>query len=138
MTTNHLVSPNSVNTLSSFGAAMLGGITGYLAELPTGVLICAIFGASFYIAINHNNLTWKKQIFFFLMSFYLGTTDAAIIMALIMSKSLSKMGIEYEVDIAIGALVVSAGGITILLIIVSAMQNYTRNKVNQHNNSREE
>lgn len=138
MATNQLVSPHSVNTLSSFGAAMLGSITGYLAELPTGVLICAILGASFYIAINQDNLTWKKQIFFFLMSFYLGTTDAAIIMALIMTKSLSKLGIDYEVDIAIGALVVSAGGISILLIVISGMQNYTRKKVNQHSSSREE
>ncbi|KNC30484.1 hypothetical protein FF38_10504 [Lucilia cuprina] len=109
MTTNPIVSPTGVNTLASFGSAMLGGISGYLAGLPTGVLVCAIFGATFYIVINHNNLSWKKQLFFFFMSFYIGTTDAAMVMALIMSKSLSKAGIEYEVDIAVGALVVSAG-----------------------------
>lgn len=102
-------------------SGLWGSLLGYLSNLHEGVLICAILGAGVYIMVNRE-LTWKKQVFFFVVSFYMGTTSAAEIVALIMTKQLEILGISYVVDVSLGALVVSAGGVSILLLVVSLLK----------------
>lgn len=111
-------------------SGLYGSFLAYFTNLPDGVLVCAILGAAVYIMVNRD-LTWKKQLFFFGLSFYIGTTSAAEIVALIMTKHLSIIGIEYDVDVALGALVVSAGGVSILLLIVALLQKKATDRVSK-------
>jgi len=48
-----------------------------------------------------------------------------------MTKHLSIIGVEYAVDVSLGALVVSAGGVSILLLIVALLQKKATDKVSK-------
>lgn len=111
-------------------SGLYGGLLAYFDDIPNDILVCAVLGAAIYIMVNRD-LSWKKQLFFFGLSFYIGTTSAAEITSLILTKHLSLLGVEYAVDTALGALVVSAGGVSILLLVVSIFQEKATNKVNK-------